>query len=513
MDAFYATLSQIIATLLAILGAAVGGYIVFLQERTSQFDEQIDRDRIAISDVLLEMQGFHGQTIINLSHFLPGEFAESYRLKTGNKSGADLLQQAATDLVFRGAQMQKTWEELTPADTLGGPWSGRTYIWIVAQTSNFLTRRSMPGQAQPGTGVFPFSPLGPGFEEWERDFTQAQGAINLLLFARSDALKDFQLFLNHPPAGIPRPGLFDLSNEAVNEWFDQINALRAKLADEQIQVKLKTSYSFRKRVNVFSLSSLVFLSFLIGVFYPLFALALRQNISSVAAVPVLIATLLLTAGAFASFAFDVGRTQPPDLAGYLVGRWYSPLLMELKNQTEKAQRGGLVDRGLFVDASTSSDRSQFPGEIGKALDSYAKCVDDYNGKALKLNAMVVDSLRDDVALKPLIVKPQDAGEGFGLVPLDLADSGRVDKVKNSYATKNASVTFSLEMPQWITTALVFRKAESDPEVSLLNDRISQVANRVKNSRELADYLASRSNLIAAGKHLELAVSGQIPAPH
>src|SRR5260370_32309775 len=102
-QALFSTLGQIVVTLLSLLFASISAYYVFLQDRTTQFSDKIEREKLEIGDSLIQ---FRAGWPWLLSTLVPPEFQDKYRSRYPNKSKIDFVTQIATDLLFSRQEMQ-----------------------------------------------------------------------------------------------------------------------------------------------------------------------------------------------------------------------------------------------------------------------------------------------------------------------------------------------------------------------------------------------------------------------
>ena len=194
-----------------------------------------------------------------------------------------------------------------------------------------------------------------------------------------------------------------MADDAANQLFRQIEAVRGPLSEIDRQQVLKKPYAFSSRVHVSWILILSALAFVVGVVAPLFLLVWEVRANAIAETALLLAALALTIGPAAVFAFDVARK--PDTKNYLETRWYAPLLNTLSLQNAKIVRGGEVDTEMFREAQGSPDFSRFPRAVRDALRGYIDAADKYNASADEWNEKTASNLRLDPRLMPAIVPP------------------------------------------------------------------------------------------------------------
>lgn len=448
METFLSTLAQITAALLALLIAALAAYFVFLRERSAQFEDKIEQNRVEISEALVRLRGEWPWPI---SAYVPPDFDDLYRGKA-NKAGAELVTDAATDLLFERGELERTFSEVRDRDSFGGPWKGRVYFWVLTQAVTVLTVGSPRPAVNPG-GVFPSSPTGPGVGEWQRDFQGLKVVLMFLASLKPQMLADLQQFENQMPQQRKSTGLATRATEAVGGLFSRIELVKSKLSDIDKQVLLKRRYSFPDRVHWFSVLLLVTLAFLVGLVLPLLLLAMSRVPEGIAAVALLVSVIVFIVGASFRFARDLTSEVKPTTLEYLDARWYSPLLKVLEESRNRVQRGALVDRSLFLDAINSPDHVQFSSALAEALPEYSKATEAYNNAALWVSKEVIEVVRREMQLGPGLSAPSGSS-AMVLYPPEVLDQSKLEELARRLENAQvADITVEVEMPRWSRTEL------------------------------------------------------------
>lgn len=502
MQTFYATLAQITATILGILVVSVAAYFVFLQERTAQFDDKIEQEKITIREILLDMRANWPWT---LALYLPLEFEDSYRSGYPNKGKADLVFQAATDLIFQRSAIEKALQKAADKDSFGGPWRGRAYFWTITQAITVLTVGAPDTRTKP-EGVFPSSATGPGFSQWRNEFDRLGSAIFLLGHAREQMMAELQKFFDALPADRRVAEADRLAHQSVQRFFSQTNMVKEKLTDIDKQVLLKRPYSFRDRVHTKSVLILSGLSVLLGVFLPLLLLAWKMETTAIAATVILASAFIATIGTLVQFGWDVVASPKPSLHDYLAARWYSPLLKELGIHREKLQRGGLLDRGMLVDAMNSPDRQQFPPEVSKALSEYEAASGTYNDKTIGFNKAVIDTIRADTALGSPAAEYRGSKESLVLYPAEILNETRLDEIGRAFVARPVvDVSIEVNMPRWTHVAMKVPGEAFAASPSRLRAALDVIRKKVANIGVAREFLDARKELTGAAERLSAAI--------
>lgn len=510
MASFYASLAQITATLVAILGAAVAAYFVFLQDRSAQLDEKIEEEKIAIRETLLNIRSNWPWP---LQMYLPPEFADLYRSKHPEKSRQELLIQAVGELVFLSpdSRMGQTIDELQPKDSFGGPWAGRIYFWIFTEAVTVLTVGTPDTRTKP-EGVFPSSATGPGFDEWRRNFDRSQTAIQILRDFRAPMVRDFRKFAQGLQQQ-PRSNIAQYVEVATAQFFEQIDSVKARLKSLDKNLLLQKRYSFTSRVRVDWLLLLSGLAFFLGVVLPLGLLAWKIEIDNIGGSAILVSVLALTIGAFARFGWDISAPLRFGSTEYATARWYTPLIKELEIHEKKVEHGGLVDREFFIDAARSGTRAQFPRELVTALDDYLERTEIYNTKALRLSGIVAERIKSDPIMGDAVAQSpsQRVSTSVPLHPADVLDEARLNSVIDSFRTRDVDISISVDMPRWIREDIrIPRKAFGDkPEA--VAEALRALRLDILNGSHAEEFLTAREDLVKSGEQLRRTLEAVIAA--
>lgn len=503
MESFYATLAQISATLLAILAAAVAAYFVFLQDRSAQFEDKIQQNKIAIAESLFDLRAAWPPA---LSMYFPAEFHDSYRSRYPNQGRAQLISQAAIDLIFGHRAMTETLDEVD--DSLGGPWEGRAYFWILSQAVNVLTVGMVDTPSSP-QGVFPSSATGPGFAEWRRDFNELRPVASLFSDFKEPMLSSFEQFAKNLPSATRSSGSSHYASRAAERFINQFDNLNAKLADIDRQKVLKESYSFPRRINSVWLMILCGMALVLGVVFPLAVLALELEPSRVAGIAILTAAMALLLGAFIQFGWDIASPVKIDPREYLSGRWLNPLLNQLRTHEAKVQHAGLLDLDMVIDASNSADRKAFSLELSESLVAYLAAAKNYNKEALKLNNKVVDRIHSDATLGPLLTKSSGRG-GPSLYPSDVFNERRLDEVsKQLVRTPNSNISIEVDMPRWTKVTARIPGNAFAGEPSRLIEALKTIGKELVESPEERDFLRVKEQLTRDADRLRAALESEL----
>ena len=423
---FFATLAQITAAALALLAAGVIAYIVFLNDRRTQFDDQVQQHRFEIRQALLDLRG--GWANVRTISLLPGDFDERYRAAYPDKVGADLINQALTDLVFRKEPMERALRAVESNAFPQGPMRGRAYVWALYEAIALLTRIDTPA-------VFPFEPR-PGYTEWKRDFDALRSSFHIAQFGRAELLVDFQAATSPLPEW-QRSAIQRQVSGAVVLLDQRLETIRKNLDSIGRAEVVSARYRPNRPDQVRWIVGLCFVTFIGGLVFPLLVLASgrwRTRKWAIVAVASLV-PLVWACGLFLQQLADVPTlVETP----YASQRWFALLLGDLKQHAASLEsKSRLEEPGHFQEALQSVEAAEFPALVRSHLKEYLAVLEQYNTAHRTLTDAVVQQLEHDRYLESLSssrASGPEGGVGLAVSVLRLlnarAAASVVDRVAN-----------------------------------------------------------------------------------
>jgi hypothetical protein len=433
MDSFLATLAPTIATLLAILLAAVTAYFVFLRERTTDYSDRIFDERLAIREhlePLSKLQQFDRLDSLN--------FARKYRVKYPTKSRVDLVTQLASQLFwFDGSRVVKDFID-EDEQHRGESWKGRLYYFFLKQTADIIAPQF--DQWRPRRETFPFALVETGFEVWRSDFEKLGRSIKDAIRMRQSMTKDFGKFS-------PSPEDWELQKDryasAADEFFAAIGSINASLSKID---KLKSAQNryISSGLHIKFLLFLCLLSFVFGVLVPLAALAfpgmmpdwMKAALGGVAMLATILSSL--------QFGRDLFRS--PEAVSksernlYVRMQWYAPIIDQMKSLEQKFSLRGPLDLDFFSDAKNSGDLSV---GINSDLDNYLAAASKYNEAVKKFDDTVLTLFERDEILGHLLSREFWTKGGRGLSTYNmLSESVITDTVSKLFERPEAALSIS-----------------------------------------------------------------------
>lgn len=503
MQTFLSTLAQLSATILAILLTAIIAYFVFLQDRSAQFRDGIDEAKFAIKDALIDLRTRWPWT---LTMYMPPEFNEKYRSKYATKSHTDLIYQAAADLVFNNREMAETLLELRDQAQQRGPFPGRIYFWILTEAVTEITVGSPDAHTKP-EGVFPSSVQGPGFEQWRSDFEKLQGTFQLLSDFQKNMTDDFKQYIAELPSDSSKEMFTKLYVNAVVDFFNKIEIVKAKLNELNKLELLMKAYSFSDRIHLWSLFILLGLTTILGIILPLILLALPKEITSTVGIVLLFTALISIGGSFSQFVYDVSRPLSFDRKAYISTRWYSFLLKEMERQRPKLENGGLLDVEFFVNALNSDDKKHFSHEAIRALEEYINCANFYNDRARDFNSIFLEAIRKDKQLGTLVSNHKSLKGGPVLYPYYvLLDEDKwrshLDGFLRSLQGGDMDISIEVLMPRWTRVEFKIPGRAFSASPTKLTESLTAIRAVVNNAESAKQFLQARTELQTCTKRLQ-----------
>jgi hypothetical protein len=494
MEAFLSSLAQICVSLLALLAASYAAYGIFLNQQAAKFDDQIAHDKVEVRDRLWTIRSQWPQAF---AFYISPEFKDRYRSNLGGKAGAEFVTQAAVDFLFKNDAMQRALSEVRPNDTMPGPEGGRVYLWTASEAVSFITS-GLSGAADPQKGAFPSSAAGAGFEQWRRDFEQTRQVFTLLGISQSEALADFDKFMETRPAALRLRAA--LTANALKNLFDGVAAIGQLLRNIDEQTLLKRPYTLSERAHNTWILVLLILSFIAGVLAPLALLAVGEKANAIAEISLLSAAFALTLGAISVFGWDVLHGPAPNVAAYVANRWCAPLLAELKNTDSRLAEGGLLETGPFFDASGAVDRGSLPNGMLAALQDYLKNAEEYNRTALACNTKIIEAISNDQRLSGRLQKPPFSGQAVTLEPLQVFDNETLSGLKSNLNTNmQLGISIEVQMPRW--RRVIAFLPPNDDNVSLITT-INSIAQQLASDSTRTDFENARARVKQSAAELK-----------
>ena len=513
MQIFLSTLAQMTATLLAVLLAAVTAYFVFLQDRGTQFDDQIETARLELRDRLLQLRTTWPQGV---GMYFPPDFRDTYRAQYSDKPDADFVMQAAIDFLFQNPPLIEAVERVRPHDSMPGPWQGRVYFVLLTEFVRVITVGSPDTRTTPER-VFPSSEHGPGFTQWRVAFGKLRRILELLASLRPAMKRDFHEFTSKlPPELKPNAALSEeYYKNAVDDLFKVTEFVGTKVHDIEKLELSKGKYSFTARVNWRSTAALSSLTFILGVVVPMVLLTLPKLADSpVMGISLLLATLVLLFGAIGQFGWDVAKAPEADWETYLSGRYYVPLVEELKRQRANFDNGGLLDLDAFIDAQASEDVGRFPSQTRHALDEYVKAARAYNKDADEFNQSVIKAVRDNLTLGPLLVKGANTRGGVGVYPFALFDDtahlravDSVSKTVQSADCRERDISLEVIMSRWTRVVARIPCAAFHGDPAPITRSLSDIRSELKHQPVAERLSGSRRAVVSGTQALQTVLGG------
>ncbi len=438
MDTFFATLAQTTAAFLGILAASVAAFYIFLQDKTTQYDLRREETQMQIRSTLMDLRRSWPATF---GHELTYEFAGIYRAKHPGKSQVELVRQAAFDFGFNDPDLYGAISKLNNKYNIPErPWRGRLAFWILTEFVSIVTGGPLDTRTKP-EGVFPMAPLGPGFDEWRREFQRLTDVVSIFQFHREEVVADFNAYANEVHAVFwPQ-----YSGPALEQLLSALQRIYAGLEEiDKISI-LKTQYSFSRRVHIVLLGVLGSLSFLIGIVIPMLFLAGAWGTRStpIFATTILVGTLTFTLGAGFILARDLATR--PTTTPYTRVRWLEPMLVELKEVHQQLSLGGLVDVDFFSEVLLREDRASLSESIHGVLQRFCTSARRYNAAASRLSERASGTISSDEVLGKIFVRPwTTGGTGTILTPADMIDRTKIAEAVKALRA-NASTNLMIEM--------------------------------------------------------------------
>jgi hypothetical protein len=503
----FSTLAQITATILSLLFAFITAYYVFLQDRATQFEDKIEQEKLEIRDSLLQLRSSWPWTLDSL---VPPEFKDRYRSKYPNKSEIDLVMQAAIDLIFDNKEMQDALSEVKDKDSFSGSLKGRVYLLCLTRAVTVITVGTPDTRTKP-EGVFPSSPGGVGFDEWRADFEKLKPTVELLTFSREEMESDFTKFVSHQSD----PQIWNrysmLYREAVDHFFKGVQIVKSHLIEIDKQKLLKKRYSFSERVHTRLLLGLCAFSFMCGVVLPLLLLGLPElEMTSITAIVITLVAVIFPLGAVVQFGRDVTKPVETDRMDYIISRWYSPLVMEIDRQQGTFENGGLLDLEYFINARNSVDKTWFGKDVTEAIDLFIQKAEKYNEAAFALNKKVIEAIRQDKILGPIVHKYRGNKGGLILYPATFLQTQKISEFLNNFDYNSSDISIEVLMPRWSRVEMKIPGSEFASRSAELKKILESISIQVLQFNEAKSFIEAKKSMHHSMSNLKQIIKATFP---
>jgi hypothetical protein len=494
---FLSSLVQLTSTILGIFLAAVTAYYVFLEDKTAQFADQIQANKLEIRDTLRNLAISWPQ---GLAMYLPVEFREEYRREYPEKTGADFVEQAARDVLFLNAPLKRAMDRVRGNDSFGGPWHGRAYFWVLDEAVGSLTLASRYTGSSPDN-VFPWSLDGPGFEQWRPGFEKVRGMLTLLGDYQPAMLLDFQQFVSGLPTQYKAMNLPKHYQSGAENFYDKLKLVGSKLDEIDKATLSAKRYSFREKVQLSKILVLCFFSVVAGILIPQTLLAGRCDSATFGKVLFLISAISL-GGASLQFAQDIAKPVSIDWSSYITVRWYEPILKQARQQQPGLGNGGMINAEYCMGAINSEENKFFDREIIDALKLYVVRVDSYNKEAKVFNALALETMRRDKVIQDSSANFRSLKGGPVLYPYYLIDDRKWNEFRESLIRSVVGdVSVEVLGPSWTKIEIQIPGPLFTHESSKALKSLEEVRNSLRLEPQAREFLKARDLMAMASDHL------------
>ena len=439
MEGFLSTLVSTTATLIALLLGAVAAYFVFLQGKAVEYDDKVEIEKRAIRADISELQRTWPGGI---DMYLPPEFRERFSARLGNVHGVQFVEKFAGATFAPSPELVGALADVARQDPFGPDhWKGRVFAVAITESVKVISEGAQiepqswsigsPEPSSEAAGAFPRAASGPGFEEWRKDFDRVSVAMRFFEGESQMAESDFREFLqSHPNLRWSPDAIYVNPLRGV---FASVNKLRMHLRTIDELSLSRSRYLFNSRVHGKCILVLVLAATLIGIVVPMTVLASSvERFSSIAAISLLLAAVVLLAGSFVQFGRDVFRPLEPDPALYLADRWLRPLIDEL--DTDKTQFDSLspVKTERIVQLLDSGPVTKLPSDLVHQLQIYRNAAKAFNSCIEELDTVALSALESSSGLAPFRRRYQEIPnvQHQILHTLDLANADRFAQLRH-----------------------------------------------------------------------------------
>ena len=274
------SLSQIMATIIAVGASLFAAYSIYLFSMKSDVESKIEREGYIILSILEK----HTSQLFYTFSGIGNKILLSYLNRFPEYTRLDLIDKILNDAEALISDPSKKDVYELFKDYVGDdlPISGRLFVYALDE---YIQALFPPGIRKTGLGYsYPYSyttedddskllfPYGPkGVEPWLKEFKRIKSAVNI----RTIFLNNFRLDLNKYIAGVKDPQLkYNLNRNNYQRWIDEtmhdLNSIEASVRRINSLNRLVKLYSLKERLPNFKLIlSFFILAFVTGVLAPL----------------------------------------------------------------------------------------------------------------------------------------------------------------------------------------------------------------------------------------------------
>jgi hypothetical protein len=497
------TLSQIVASFLALVIGFIVAYLIYLNSVQANIDEELQVKGSEIVSILKTAPIYKYEPYLYVSDF---NLLMQYQDKYPDKSPVDIHEQIAQDL-FNAIPF----EQKDAIDRLAefkehnakGPILGRIWINLIKNSVDNLA----PGEVWwPGRGhvlassgyprsteqteLFPFGPL--GVEQWSNDFQAVKNNVDFLIYKKEYFLEDLQEFFKQSDEEwIKKRGrIFDFKG-----WIKEIEDVLLKIEKEnnhiQSLLRLKKSYSLTNRLpNIRLIGLLNFLAFISGVVVPILFLCFKKDENELSpSINLFIAgtTFIFLIGGTAFLIKDVAF---PHKNEYVETKYLFTLRKQLIDDKNSHEQRVSFDYRILSHLLSDKSTIDLPKELISLLEQYRKAVIDSNSCSEKMSRALSDDLSQSNILKAYKVKAD--GHTERIMDLMSLEKRRLffEKTFNPFNI----IPFEAEYGGFTRIVLTIRLPESVEQINQIKTEIDRVYNKHLESENGKDCISMRNSL-------------------
>lgn len=441
----FETVAQITAGILALLAGGVFTYLVFVNERRTQYDDNALELQFEIKQELLTLRssGF----IQTAPMLLPQGFIGRYQAAKPREKGPAIINQMLRDLMFQRDPMEKLLTESAPKAWPQGPIRGRAFMMAVNETVSLMTRRR--GELTlDAPEAFPSVPL-LGFQEWREDYGQLREAFSSIRFLRPALQADFEAALVSPLTEWQRRVIRENAISALTALDRAVTTIDTKLdAIDRVDI-IRARYHAFEGVKGFIVPGLLLVAIAVvgGIALPLsVSLLPRLNTKRVAGVCIACGTIpsaVLVAG-FLWYAWQLPETP---IGAYAPKRWLAPLHGELESHAADLFYLRAVNQDRVRWTTEALDDGEVAPAIRVALGEYSRAIDLYTERRSALVEALAHAASETGLQQRLtsLAQPLQSGVSSGLSLLDRIVGSLVrERIGHVADTPNVSLSIDIE---------------------------------------------------------------------
>lgn len=502
------TLSQIVASFLALIIGFIVAYLIYLNSVQANIDEELQIRGSEIVSILKTAPIYKIEPYLYVSDsHLMMRYQDDYPDKSPIAIYEDIVQDLHSATFF--GQQDTLFKDATnrlsafKENNIKGPILGRIWINTIKELLNSLAPKDIwwPGrghvlarsrypQVTEQVALFPFGPI--GVEQWSTDFQRVKNNVDFLIYQEDRFLPDLQEFFKHADEEwIKKKGRSFNFKGWIKEMEDVLSKIEKENNHIQSLLRLKKSYLLNNRVpNIRLIGLLNFLALISGVVIPVLFLCFKKDENELSpCLNLLIAstTFIFLIGGTAFLIRDVAFPHNND---YIEVKYLSTLRKQLLDDKNSHEQRVSFDYRIVSHLLSDKSTTDLPKELISLLEQYRKAVIDSNSCSEQMSKALSDDLLQSTILSANKSKSGGHTERiWNLIPLE-----RRKAFYEKLLVPISIISFEAEYGGFTRLALTIQLPDSVEQINEIKSEIDTILKKHTNSEEGKDCILKRNLL-------------------